>query len=98
MRSSFLVVVTALAVCMSVTACSPLFVDCKTDKDCCSGLRCNLKSVSMSCLLCIQDSTRCSCLAPCNVNSVPPVPNPAVIRLLIDGLAACPWAYLDIRC
>ncbi|KAG2043870.1 hypothetical protein BDR03DRAFT_940112, partial [Suillus americanus] len=44
MRLSFLVVVTVLVACMSVTACSPQFDSCTKDSDCCSDLRCNLKS------------------------------------------------------
>ncbi|KAG1838296.1 hypothetical protein DFJ58DRAFT_846130 [Suillus subalutaceus] len=43
-KFSFLVVVTALVACMSVTACSHRGYMCKIDGDCCSGFHCNLKS------------------------------------------------------
>ncbi|KAG1878826.1 hypothetical protein F4604DRAFT_575466 [Suillus subluteus] len=87
MHFSFLLVVTALAACMSATACSPQFGTCAIDSDCCKTMKCNLKSVSMSSLLCIQDST--PLLTP-NVNSLAAVANSAIIRMLSDGLAACP--------
>ncbi|KAG2752942.1 hypothetical protein P692DRAFT_20829862 [Suillus brevipes Sb2] len=49
----FLMVVTALAACMSVTAsCSPQFGTCGVDSDCCGNFRCDLRAVSMSSLLC----------------------------------------------
>ncbi|KAG2053419.1 hypothetical protein BDR06DRAFT_956481 [Suillus hirtellus] len=55
MHFSFLVVVTALTACMSVTACSPQFTACQYDIECCPKYLCASTSVSMTSLLCIQD-------------------------------------------
>ncbi|KAG2043864.1 hypothetical protein BDR03DRAFT_940091 [Suillus americanus] len=44
MHFSFLVVVTALVACMSVTACSPQFGTCARDSDCCKTMKCNVKA------------------------------------------------------
>ncbi|KAG1746391.1 hypothetical protein EDB19DRAFT_1689214 [Suillus lakei] len=77
MHFSFLVVVTALAACISVTACSQLADRCTKDRDCCSGLRCDFVAVSMSSLPPIQVST--PLLTPCNANS-PMVTNSAIYR------------------
>ncbi|KIK35199.1 hypothetical protein CY34DRAFT_812358 [Suillus luteus UH-Slu-Lm8-n1] len=53
MHFSFLVVVTALAVCVSANACHYQLHICDRDSECCGSLRCNLVDVSMSGLLCI---------------------------------------------
>ncbi|KAG1895029.1 uncharacterized protein F5891DRAFT_1060308 [Suillus fuscotomentosus] len=62
----FLVVVTTLAACMSVTAaqCKSYFEICDTKDDCCSH-NCALLYVSMSSLLCIRYSTLL--LTPCTL-------------------------------
>ncbi|KAG2041202.1 hypothetical protein BDR03DRAFT_947304 [Suillus americanus] len=51
----FLLVVTTLAACMSVTAaqCKPQLKGCSRDENCCSH-HCASVTVSMSSLLCIQ--------------------------------------------
>ncbi|KAG1902844.1 uncharacterized protein F5891DRAFT_131185 [Suillus fuscotomentosus] len=77
MHFSFLVVVTALTACMSVTACSPQFTTCQHDTDCCPKYLCASTSVSMSSWLCIQDFLL---LTPCTSISLP-VRKCAIIRL-----------------
>ncbi|KAG2041218.1 hypothetical protein BDR03DRAFT_947312 [Suillus americanus] len=59
----FLVVITTLAACMSVTAaCRSSLKVCDTNDDCCSS-HCAPTKVSMSSLLCIKYSTLL--LTPC---------------------------------